>query len=43
VDKSSTLHEVDVQVEADRRYCNGFNERQILVWVFWIAVLDGVN
>ena len=43
VDKSSTLHEEDVQVEADRCYCNGFNERQLLVWVSWIAVLDGMT
>ena len=43
VDESSTLHEEDVQVEADRRYCNGLNERQLVVWVSWIAVLDGMT
>ena len=43
VDKSSALHEEDVQVEADRRYCNGFNERQFLVRVSWITVLDGMT
>ena len=42
MDKASTLKQVDVEVEADLCDCNRFYQRQLLVWVSWVAVLDGL-